>query len=91
MKSSILAGISFLVLACNNSTAQSFMTTFEKSNGKQTATYFECIDYYKMLAQSYPTIKIRTGDTTDAGYPLHVVLFSADKNFNITVGISNIK
>src|SRR5258706_7586238 len=24
-----------------------------------------------------------TGDTADAGYPLHVVLFSADKDFNM--------
>lgn len=60
-----------------------FITPFEKSNGKQTATYFECIDYYRSLANTFSTIKILTGDTTDSGYPLHVVLFSADKNFNI--------
>jgi hypothetical protein len=63
--------------------AQSFTTTFEKSNGKQTATYFECMDFYKSLAKSFSSIKILTGDTTDAGYPLHVILFSADKNFDI--------
>jgi hypothetical protein len=63
--------------------AQSFSTPFEKANGKQTATYFECIDFYKRLARSFPTIKIITGDTTDAGYPLHLVLFSPDKSFNI--------
>ncbi len=61
-----------------------FTTTFEKTNSKQTVTYFECIDYYKELAKASSTIKILTGDTTDAGYPLHVVLFSADKNFNIS-------
>ena len=61
-----------------------FVTTFEKTNGKQTVTYFECIDYYKQLAKTFPTLKILTGDTTDAGYPLHVVLFSADKNFSIS-------
>ena len=59
-------------------TAQNFTTTFETSKGKQTATYFECINFYKSLSQSFSTIKILTGDTTDAGYPLHVVLFSAD-------------
>src|ERR1700754_2458791 len=64
-------------------TAQNFTTTFETSNGKQTATYFECINFYKSLARSFSTIQILTGDTADAGYPLHVVLFSADKNFNI--------
>lgn len=66
-----------------NLPAQNFSTVFEKSNGTQTATYFECISYYKSLAQSFSTIKILTGDTTDAGYPLHVILFCADKNFNI--------
>ncbi len=66
-----------------NVIAQTFITTFEKSNGKQTATYFECIDFYKSLAKKFSTIKIVTGDTVDAGYPLHIILFSADKNFNI--------
>jgi hypothetical protein len=77
--------ILFIYFYCTvyNTNAQSFITPFEKSNGKQTATYFECIDYYKTLAKSFASIKILTGDTTDAGYPLHVVLFSADKNFDI--------
>src|SRR6478736_1330272 len=63
--------------------SQTFITTFEKTDGSQTTTYLECIDYYKQLAKSFPAIKIITGDTTDAGYPLHLVLFSADKNFNL--------
>src|SRR5256885_3901153 len=63
--------------------SQNLITSFEKSNGKQTATYFECIKFYQSLSRTYSTIKITTGDTTDAGYPLHVILFSADKNFNV--------
>ena len=63
--------------------AQNFTTPFEKSNGKQTATYFECINFYQSLAKIFSTIKILTGDTADAGYPLHVILFSADKNFDL--------
>ena len=62
--------------------AQTLTTIFERTNGKQTATYFECIDFYKSLAKSFSTVKILTGDTTDAGYPLHVILFSSDKTFN---------
>ncbi|MEO8712040.1 MAG: M14 family metallopeptidase, partial [Parafilimonas sp.] len=78
----------FILITCfyftvYNAIAQSFTTPSEKSKGEQTATYFECIDYYKTLAKSFSSIKILTGDTTDAGYPLHVVLFSADKNFDI--------
>ncbi len=63
--------------------AQLLSTPFEKSNGKQTATYFECIDFYKQLAKAYSTIKIIAEDTTDSGYPLHLILFSSDKSFNI--------
>ncbi len=77
--------ISFAALTLlffNYVSAQGFATPFEKSNGKQTATYFECIAFYKSLSASFSSIKILTGDTTDAGYPLHVILFSADKNFN---------
>src|SRR5215469_8511830 len=82
MRKIFFAFLCFLMTCCS-SIAQSFITPFEKSNGKQTATYFECIDFYKQLARSFPTIKITAGDTADAGYPLHLVLFSPDKNFDI--------
>jgi hypothetical protein len=71
------------VIISTNIFSQPFITPFEKSNGQQTATYFECISYYQQLAKSFSTIKMIAGDTTDSGYPLHLVLFSADKNFNI--------
>jgi zinc carboxypeptidase len=75
----------FFFLAIRSiSFSQTLITPFEKSNGKQTTAYFECIKFYQSLAKTYSTIKILTGDTADAGYPLHVVLFSADKNFNIS-------
>jgi hypothetical protein len=66
----------FACLLCN---AQ--QTPFEKSNGTQTATYFEVIDFYKSLAKKYSTIKVQQAGATDAGYPLHTVLISADNNF----------
>jgi len=62
--------------------AQNLSTSFEKSNGKETATYAECIEYYKHLDAAYKSISLVTGDTTDAGYPLHVVLYSTDNQFN---------
>lgn len=61
---------------------QDFSTVFEKSGGKETATYFECIDYYSRLANKYASIKMLTFDTTDSGYPLHLVLYSKDENFD---------
>lgn len=82
MKKFILA---ILLLIVSFSYAQNFTTPFEISSGKQSATYYECIEYYKKLDASYNTILVKTGDTTDAGYPLHVVLYSADGEFNPAV------
>lgn len=64
--------------------AQQWQTIFEKSNGKQSATYFNCIDYYKQLDKSFTTVSLQTFGSSDAGYPLHVALFSADKTFSPT-------
>ena len=58
------------------------VTRFEKSNGTETATYFEIIQFYKMLDNASDIIYIKEAGQTDAGYPLNVVLVSTDKNFN---------
>lgn len=62
--------------------AQNLVTPFEKSLEKQTSTYFECIAYYQQLAARFGTVKLLSFDTTDAGYPLHLVLFCKDKQFD---------
>src|SRR5436305_12659890 len=79
MKKTILAIHLFAVSLLH---AQNLSTTFEKSSGKQTATYAECMAYYTKLDAAYSSILLKTGDSTDAGYPLHVVLYSADKQFD---------
>lgn len=61
--------------------SQNLSTVFEKSNGLQSATYLQCIEYYFTLDKIFSTISVKKFDTTDAGYPLHVVLFSPDKEF----------
>jgi hypothetical protein len=53
-------------------------TPFERSNGQQTTTYFECIDFYKKLDQLSTRLSIRTMGMSDAGYPYHVLLYSND-------------
>ncbi len=57
-------------------------TIFEKSNGKASATYFETIIFYKNLDKQSDNISLKEMGQTDAGYPLHLVLVSADKKFN---------
>ncbi len=62
--------------------AYSQETAFEKSNGKETATYFQAIDFYKNLDKSSSKILMKEMGSTDAGYPLHLVLISNDGKFD---------
>ncbi|HSZ87404.1 MAG TPA: M14 family metallopeptidase [Puia sp.] len=64
-------------LICNSQT-----TPFERSNAKETATYFECISFYKELDKASAKISIKEMGMSDAGYPFHVVLFSNDGKFD---------
>ena len=64
-----------------NSIAQSMITGFEKNNNT-TATYYEAIRFYEMLAQSSPKIKLLEYGSTDSGYPVHLAVWSANSVFN---------
>ena len=57
-------------------------TRFEKSNGTETATYTEVMEYYKALDKSAANILVKEEGPTDAGIPLHIVLISNDGNFD---------
>ena len=72
-----------LLLDYFSSQAQSFLTAFEKSKGKQTVTYTELIDFYQRLDQEYSTIQLQEVGSTDANVPLHVVYYSKDENFTL--------
>ena len=60
----------------------SFQTIFEESDGMETATYQQTIDFYIALAKEFPEINIHTIGKTDSGYPLHMVTFNPDGDFN---------
>jgi len=57
---------------------------FEKSNGLESATYFEAIDWYKNLDTKFNQVLVKEIGMTDAGYPLHLVLVSNDGKFDAT-------
>ncbi|HSQ46046.1 MAG TPA: M14 family metallopeptidase [Lutibacter sp.] len=59
-----------------------FTTVFEKSKGTETSTYQETIAFYKDLAAAYQEISIFEMGETDSGFPLHLVVFSASKEFD---------
>ena len=78
MKQTIPLIIFFLL--CNLTYAQ--QTTFEKSNGNKSATYFEAVNWYKSLAKGSSKIQVKEMGPTDAGYPLNLVLVSTDAKFD---------
>jgi hypothetical protein len=55
---------------------------YERSNGTETSTYFECISFYKQLDEISPKLSIREMGMSDAGYPYHLVLYSNDGTFD---------
>jgi hypothetical protein len=77
MRHFFLLGLLFTFFSA---TAQ--QSPFEKSGGKESATYFEAIEWYKKLDASSPVVSIKTMGATDAGYPLHLVMLSNDKSFD---------
>ncbi|MGN6616725.1 MAG: M14 family metallopeptidase [Ilyomonas sp.] len=73
--------LALLLIFSSFSRAQKFDTPFENSGGKQTTTYFSCIDYYKRLASAYPSIRMFSFDTTDQGYVLNLIVVSSAEQF----------
>ncbi len=61
----------------------SYQTFYESSEEKETATYEETISFYIRLARDFPEINIHTIGETDSGYPLHMVTFNPDGEFNL--------
>ncbi len=48
---------------------------FEKSKGKQTETYTQTIEFFTSLSEKHSSINTYKIGQTDAGFPLHIVIF----------------
>jgi len=72
----------FLILLTQFTFCQTITTKFEQTNGTQSPTYYEIIDWWKKLEKQSPYVKMLTMGMTDAGFPLHLIVVSADKDFN---------
>ncbi len=79
IKSKCLCWLTVLASACP---CLAQLTPFEKSDGTETASYFEAISFYKAVAGKTGIVKMIEAGETDAGYPLHVILVSAGKDFD---------
>lgn len=58
--------------------AQEALTRYERSNGEETPTYQEVIQFYKQLSQRSKKLQLKAMGPTDSGFPLHLALFSND-------------
>ena len=85
MKKCFLLCILMLSFSCNNlsKSALDFTTLFEKTEGKETPEYKDIISYYEQLAEAYSQISLFSFGQTDAGEPLHLVVYSAEGIYNV--------
>jgi hypothetical protein len=61
--------------------AYDFKITFEKSQGTETATYNEVIEFYTQLAEAHTAVAMYDMDRTDSGKPLNLVTFNPNRSF----------
>jgi hypothetical protein len=60
-----------------------FTTLFEKSKGTETPEYKDVIAYYTKLSETYSQISMFSFGQTDAGEPLHLVVYNREGIFNV--------
>lgn len=58
--------------------AQQLPIRYEQTNGAETSTYQEVIQFYKQLDQRSRKLTLKTMGPTDSGHPLHLAMFSND-------------
>src|SRR5689334_21666204 len=63
--------------------SQHLTTRFEQSGETESPPYSEIIDWWKKLDAVSPVVKMMEMGPSDAGFPLHLVLVSSDKDFDI--------
>lgn len=71
------------LLLFNKANAQLPLTPFEKSDGKQTATHAEAINFYTDLSRMFLTVRIKEAGPSDANEPLHIVYYNNSADFDI--------
>ncbi|MDY7396923.1 M14 family metallopeptidase [Aureibaculum sp. 2210JD6-5] len=65
-------------------TSSDFTTIFEESNGTETATYQQTVQFYTDLANTYSEIQLQEIGEADSGKPLHIVVLNPDTEFDFS-------
>ncbi|MFC4096276.1 M14 family metallopeptidase [Euzebyella saccharophila] len=77
--------VTFFAISCESEkedNSKEYETHFEASQGTETATYLQVIDFYIQLAKEFPEINMQTVGQTDSGFPLHIITYNPDGDFN---------
>lgn len=77
----LIFGIVLLMFQSNF--AQDLKIKFELSEGQETSTYFEVIDFWNQLDNQSNKVKLFEKGLTDSGFPLHLVMISNSSEFDI--------
>lgn len=75
--------LSFLLIFCLFVSAQKITTRFEQSGGTESPTYYEIVKWWKKLDAASSIVRMKEMGPTDAGFPLHLILVSSNKDFDI--------
>lgn len=78
----LLLIILFSTLLSIKSQDKKWRTIFELSEGKETFTYQEGIDFFEKLSKNFPFFQLKTIGNTDIGKPLHLFIYSLDNDFD---------
>ncbi len=77
-----LAGMFLLIyFACTSPPDSDLTTVYELSGKTATATYQDVIKFYQKLDKAYTNIKLLEMGMSDAGEPMHLVLYSGKGTF----------
>lgn len=85
MRKSLFLFMFFSLLACETQPedkVEIFKTYFELTDEEETPPYEEVISFYIELAREFAAINVQTVGETDSGYPLHIVTYNPDADFN---------
>lgn len=80
-RKALLAG--FLSMSALVANCQQFSTRFEESAGTQTPTYGEGIAWWQSFDGAHNDIKMLEMGSTDSGFPLHLILYNPDREFDL--------
>jgi hypothetical protein len=83
--------LAFLNVSCKEESSEKFdyKIRFESTNGRETATYDEMMEFYQAAAKFSTKVELKAMGRTDSGMPLHLVTFtnriSTEKPLNILI------